>query len=418
MSQSYPDVAATDLVSGSRSKLLDRDNALRSNFAGTTFPTTNLLEGQGCYRTDLKKLYVLEQASPAIWREVALSATLGTASAKNTGTSGDAVPLLNAANTWSALQTLSAGLAIAAQALTTSGGTLSGNDDLRLDAAATKNINLLINGTSKATLNADGGFVVGSAIGGSKGDGTLNALALYQNGTAIGTAATRSVGTNAGQIPAIENLGALALKNTIDNLTLVADGLLSLAKMRTGTANTLMGYNGSGAPVEITAGSNITISGGAISAGGSVSSGWTKISNTTGSGVKTISLPSGYRQFKLFVNSIYSSSGALLVRVSDGSTVLMSLDGAAFTQDVNVIGEVDFSGVGCHRSGELTLIGAKFAGSQHGMAVQMGSFQTTSSKYTKMGYAIINSQAPLTSLSFLLTYGSIASCDIDLWGIT
>lgn len=48
---------------------------------------------------------------------------------------------------------------------------------------------------------------------------------------------------------------------------LAANGV-TLAKMATNTANTLLGYDGSGNPVDITAGSNITISGGTISSSG------------------------------------------------------------------------------------------------------------------------------------------------------
>jgi len=49
--------------------------------------------------------------------------TIGTAAGKNTGTSGNTVPLLDGTNTWSAAQTLSADLVIGA----TSGGTYNGN---------------------------------------------------------------------------------------------------------------------------------------------------------------------------------------------------------------------------------------------------------------------------------------------------
>lgn len=39
-----------------------------SNLSGTTFPTTNLVVGMQCYRTDLKRIYVLESISPVVWK--------------------------------------------------------------------------------------------------------------------------------------------------------------------------------------------------------------------------------------------------------------------------------------------------------------------------------------------------------------
>lgn len=214
MAQDYPDILSTDLVSASRVPLKTRDDTVKSNFSGTAFPTTDLLVGQHCYRTDLQKLYVLESTGPSVWKEVQLAAALGTAAAKNTGTSGNTVPLLDGVNSWSGLQTFLAGMALGTQSLVTDGGSLSGNTDFRLNAGAAKNINFLINAVSRAQLFADGGFTVGGPTGGSKGAGTFNAEAIYQNNNLLKNAAYRETGLETGKIPLWENLGTAAFVNT------------------------------------------------------------------------------------------------------------------------------------------------------------------------------------------------------------
>lgn len=214
MAQDYPDILSTDLVSASRANILARDNAIKSSFAGTAFPTTDLTVGQTCYRTDLSKVYVLESTGPAVWRELQLAASLGTAAAKNTGTSGNNVPLLDGANTWSAAQTFSAALNLGTQLLNTSGGSLSGDTDLRLNAGASKNMNFLINSVSRALLYADGGMTIGAPTGNSKGAGTLNAEALYSNNNLIKNAAFRETGVETGKIPLWDNFGTAAFVNT------------------------------------------------------------------------------------------------------------------------------------------------------------------------------------------------------------
>jgi hypothetical protein len=197
MAQTFPNIAATDLVSASRANILARDEALKSNFAGTTYPTTNLVAGQVCFRTDLKKVYMLEQVSPVIWREVVFASNLGTAASAAIGTSGDTVPKNNTANVWSALQTFAAGFNFGSQTLTGNSGSIRADTDLRLNALVEKNINFLINNASKMIINFDGGVTVGAATGGSKGDGSLNAVTLYQNGVALGTGAFATIGNYA-----------------------------------------------------------------------------------------------------------------------------------------------------------------------------------------------------------------------------
>ena len=68
MSQNYTTITSTTLLSNSLQPLLDRDDAGASNFSGSAFPSTNLLIGMLCYRTDQLKLYQLTATSPsAVW---------------------------------------------------------------------------------------------------------------------------------------------------------------------------------------------------------------------------------------------------------------------------------------------------------------------------------------------------------------
>lgn len=95
--------------------------------------------------------------------------------------------------------------------------------------------------------------------------------------TALGITeiATRSVGVGATQIPAIENLGALALRATVaashieSNAVIEAkilNGAVSIAKLKNSTVNTLIGFSNTGAPVNVVAGSGVAIDNGVISA--------------------------------------------------------------------------------------------------------------------------------------------------------
>lgn len=67
MAQSYPSIPDTDALVDSRQKFLDRDNAIKSSFSGTSFPSSDLVVGQPCYRSDQGKLYMLTSTSPTTW---------------------------------------------------------------------------------------------------------------------------------------------------------------------------------------------------------------------------------------------------------------------------------------------------------------------------------------------------------------
>lgn len=67
MSQNYTVIAPTQTLANSLQPLIDRDDAAASCFSGTAFPSTNLLLGMLCFRTDQLKLYQLTVVSPASW---------------------------------------------------------------------------------------------------------------------------------------------------------------------------------------------------------------------------------------------------------------------------------------------------------------------------------------------------------------
>lgn len=266
--QTWSNIAGTDLVSESRDEILERDETLKSNFSGTVFPSADLVVGMSCYRTDQSKLYVLESTGPSTWREVALLHNLSTAVSYNIGTSGATIPLNNTANTFSETITFSnATLAISLGANKVGGTTGDLNfagSNVTLNANSTRNIIFSVNSVTKMQVYADGGVVVGGATGASQGNNTLNVASLYINGSVLGTASTKNTGTASGQVPLNSDLGALAYLDTVGT-SQVDNDAITLAKMAHGTSNRLLGYDGSGVPVEITAGTGITISAGSVS---------------------------------------------------------------------------------------------------------------------------------------------------------
>jgi hypothetical protein len=123
---------------------------------------------------------------------------LGTAALKNTGTSGNNVPLLDGVNAWSEVQTANKGLIIAG--ISGSGvvpGAIVGDanfgmafrpitpvagqaDYLWMDYGANTAMRL---GGAASSLGA--GLVVGAATGGFKGVGTVNAVAVYDDNSLL-----------------------------------------------------------------------------------------------------------------------------------------------------------------------------------------------------------------------------------------
>jgi hypothetical protein len=71
MSQTYPNILATTKLSDSLIPIIERDDANKSQFSGTSFPTVDRVVGMPCYRLDQGKLYVLRALSPTIdWHPV------------------------------------------------------------------------------------------------------------------------------------------------------------------------------------------------------------------------------------------------------------------------------------------------------------------------------------------------------------
>ena len=58
MTTGYQDFPLTEPFITSHPKLLSNDKAALSLNAGTAFPTTGVMDGMPCYRTDENKLYV------------------------------------------------------------------------------------------------------------------------------------------------------------------------------------------------------------------------------------------------------------------------------------------------------------------------------------------------------------------------
>lgn len=138
-------------------------------------------------------------------------AALGTAAAKNTGTSGNTVPLLDGANTWSGAQTFSAvGSSYVALRNNATPGVVGwiaklapyAYDDAGVSlrsgyfgcyqlsavaGAVTSKWDVVTLKANAETLVATfgAGFFTSGASGGDKGTGTINATTLYEAGTAL-----------------------------------------------------------------------------------------------------------------------------------------------------------------------------------------------------------------------------------------
>lgn len=202
---------------------------------------------------------------------------LGTSATVNTGTSGATIPLLNAANTWSANQTLSVlgniGLTVqttssagAAQLVTADNGsgtigiisygtghtgTTMGISNASLSniltnsaalvigtAAGGGNFTLGTNNTAQLLLTSGGGVSTSGVSGGDKGAGTINAGTLYQSGTALGTAALQNTGTSGANIPFLNGTNTWANAQTFMTAPVFSDQSGSRTALGLGTAAT------------------------------------------------------------------------------------------------------------------------------------------------------------------------------------
>src|SRR3569833_349176 len=62
--QSFTDIQSSETLTASLGKLMDNDKTALSLNAGTAFPTTGLIVGMPCLRTDMRKLYQLADLTP------------------------------------------------------------------------------------------------------------------------------------------------------------------------------------------------------------------------------------------------------------------------------------------------------------------------------------------------------------------
>ncbi|MDL2284413.1 hypothetical protein LJC19_04645 [Oxalobacter sp. OttesenSCG-928-P03] len=79
--QGYKDIPETRNVGESRADILNNILTVMSNSSGTAFPTTNLQVGMNCWRTDQRKMYVLDAITPIVKWELAFDASSNQADA-------------------------------------------------------------------------------------------------------------------------------------------------------------------------------------------------------------------------------------------------------------------------------------------------------------------------------------------------
>ncbi|MET4190674.1 MULTISPECIES: hypothetical protein [unclassified Bradyrhizobium] len=67
MAQDFTPIQSTDTLAASLPVLNENLVCLLSNMSGTSFPTTNLVVGMACYRSDQNKTYRLKSTGPSVW---------------------------------------------------------------------------------------------------------------------------------------------------------------------------------------------------------------------------------------------------------------------------------------------------------------------------------------------------------------
>lgn len=320
MAQNYQDIPATQTLSSSRPLLLDRDAAAASNFSGSAFPTSNLLVGMRCHRTDLNKVYALKTLTPsATWVEVEdLSGSVGAApraaalvTARNFSVSGDVATASAVSFDGSADVALSVSLAtvagltpgtyskvtVNAKGQVTVGGNITGAD---LPADLTP-ATLRVTGTGAASLASTGhGFQIGPDAGinliadqndiqvrnaGAAGQLNLNPfggnIAIGTTGVSVtvpGTLAPTAI-----TLPA-NSVGSANIVDGAVATAKIADGAVTAAKLAAGAAaadSANVAYSGVGAYILGAHSGNITVSPGNTTAGSNLTAACITYSNGT-----------------------------------------------------------------------------------------------------------------------------------------
>ena len=124
---------------------------------------------------------------------------LGTSAIVDTGTSGAVLGLLSTANTFSESQALSKASADVSVTVTRTGTgassafLLAGSTKAQLGTAAGIDFEFVTNNLVRGKFASDGGLVIGSPTGGSKGPGTINAPQIFSNGTELTGAPTGDI---------------------------------------------------------------------------------------------------------------------------------------------------------------------------------------------------------------------------------
>lgn len=96
--QSYTEIPGNKPVKDSRTLILNNDKTIASHYAGTAFPTTNLIVGMECYRTDLGLKYRLTSTSPVNWEPVLKAAEIAKVKVNNAAQADKATNADTAAN--------------------------------------------------------------------------------------------------------------------------------------------------------------------------------------------------------------------------------------------------------------------------------------------------------------------------------
>lgn len=160
--------------------------------------------------------------------QYALEAALGTAAVKNTGTSGNTIPLLDAANTWGSLQTFTTGINSCGP----------GNDSTNVAISPTA-LGARTTGLENVAVGASA--LNNSTTGGSStavGYSALSGQTTGSNNTAVGRGALSGASTSSGGVA----VGYGALAGAVTTNYNVAVGYGAASSLTSGTLCVAIGY--------------------------------------------------------------------------------------------------------------------------------------------------------------------------------